>query len=76
MYTILSRAVSRETQATSIGLRATGNRVAGITLPVIMGAVAQVWGLNATFYVTGGLLLAILAASGIGISMVHRKAPA
>jgi MFS family permease len=76
MYTILSDAVSREIQATSIGLRATGNRVAGITLPIIMGAVAQVWGLNATFYVTGGLLLAILAASGIGISMVHRKAPA
>jgi sugar phosphate permease len=76
MYTILSQAVNRETQATSIGLRATGNRVAGITLPLIMGGVAQVWGLNATFYVTGGLLLTILAASGIGIATIHRKAPA
>ena len=73
MYTILSDAVSRETQATSIGLRATGNRVAGISLPIIMGGVAQVWGLNATFFVSGGLLLAILAGSGIAIARIHGK---
>ncbi len=67
MYTILSRAASRETQATAIGLRATGNRVAGITLPILMGAVAETWGLAATFFVTGGLLLLILGGSAIAI---------
>jgi MFS family permease len=69
MYTILSRAVSREIQATAIGLRATGNRVAGIILPLILGGVAELWGLSTTFYVTGGLLLSILAAAGIWIAV-------
>jgi sugar phosphate permease len=73
MYTILSRAVSRETQATAIGLRATGNRVAGITLPILMGAVAETWGLAATFFVTGGLLLLILGGSAIAIMGQKRE---
>lgn len=72
MYTILARANSRDTQATAIGLRATGNRVAGLVLPVLMGAIAEHWGLNATFYITGGLLLLILAGSGIAIAG-HRR---
>lgn len=69
MYSILSRAVSREIQATAIGLRATGNRVAGIGLPLILGGVAEIWGLNATFYVTGALLLATLAVVGTWIAI-------
>lgn len=74
MYTILSRAVTPETQATSIGLRATGNRVAGIILPVLMGAIAQHWGISATFFVTGGLLLVILAGCGFAIAGHQRPA--
>ncbi|MFM2130509.1 MAG: hypothetical protein RL477_2055 [Pseudomonadota bacterium] len=74
MYTILSKAVSPETQATSIGLRATGNRVAGMVLPIIMGAIAQHWGLAATFFVTGGLLLLILA--GCAIAIIGHQKPA
>jgi len=68
MYRILSNAVSPETQATAIGLRATGNRVANLMLPVFMGAIAQFWGLNATFYVTGTLMLSILAGMGIWVA--------
>ena len=68
MYRILSNAVRPETQATAIGLRATGNRVANLMLPVFMGAIAQFWGLNATFYVTGTLMLSILAGMGIWVA--------
>jgi MFS family permease len=71
MYGILSRAVGPEIQATAIGLRSTGNRVMALILPVLMGAIAEVWGLNATFYVTGGILLLILAVLGIWIGIRH-----
>ncbi len=73
MYTLLSEAVTREAQATSIGLRATGNRVATLVVPVFMGAVAQFWGLHATFYVTGAVLLLILAATGLWIRIAPRQ---
>ncbi len=71
MYGILSRAVGPEIQATAIGLRSTGNRVAALFLPVMMGAIAEIWGLNATFYVTGGMMLAILLVLGLWIVLRH-----
>jgi len=71
MYGILSRAVGPDIQATAIGLRSTGNRVMALILPVLMGAIAEIWGLNATFYVTGGMLLMILVLLGIWIT-VHQ----
>lgn len=76
MYTILSNAVNRETQATAIGLRATGNRVAGVVLPIVMGLIAEFWGLNATFFVTGALLLATLAGTGLWMHLRQRQAAA
>lgn len=69
MYTILSRAVSKEAQATSIGLRQTGNRLAALILPILMGAIAEVWGLYATFFVTGALLLVVCAGMGLWIGL-------
>jgi hypothetical protein len=45
--------------------------VAALILPVMMGAIAEIWGLNATFYVTGAMLLAILAMLGIWIAVRH-----
>jgi MFS family permease len=74
MYSILSRAVGPEVQATAIGLRSTGNRVAALVLPVMMGAIAEVWGLNATFFITGGMLLAILVVLGTWIALYHPEA--
>jgi MFS family permease len=74
MYSTLSKAVSAETQGMAIGLRATGNRISALTVPVFMGAIAETWGLNATFYVTGGILLAILAMMGIWIAVKHPEA--
>jgi MFS family permease len=74
MYSTLSKAVTSETQGMAIGLRATGNRIAALTVPVFMGAIAEAWGLHATFFVTGGLLLFILAAMGIWIALRHPEA--
>jgi MFS family permease len=61
MFTYLSRAVSMNEQATSIGLRTTVNRLAALTLPVVMGAVAETWGVGPSFLIMGGVLLALLA---------------
>lgn len=69
MYNILSSAVTKETQATSIGLRQTGNRIATLIIPVFMGAVAELWGLHATFYVTGTILLVVCAAMGLWVAL-------
>jgi predicted MFS family arabinose efflux permease len=60
MFTYLSRAVGVAEQATSIGLRTSVNRLAVLVLPVLMGAVAQIWGVGPSFLVIGGLLLAML----------------
>lgn len=61
MFTYLSRAVSMNEQATSIGLRTTVNRLAALILPVLMGAVAETWGIGPSFLIMGGLLLSLLA---------------
>jgi len=74
MYSTLSKAVSAGTQGMAIGLRATGNRVTALVLPVLMGAIAEAWGLHAAFYLTGGGLLAMLVAIGIWIAVRHPEA--
>ncbi len=74
MYSTLSKAVTAETQGMAIGLRATGNRLAALGLPVFMGAIAEAWGLYATFYVSGGILLFVLAVMGLWIAFRHPEA--
>lgn len=62
MFTYLSRNVGVSEQATSIGLRTTVNRLAVLILPVVMGAVAELWGVGPSFLVMGGVLLFLLFA--------------
>jgi MFS family permease len=47
-------------QGKGVGLRTTANRLAILITPVIMGAVAEVLGIHASFYVTGLILLAMM----------------
>lgn len=73
MFTYLSRAVSMNEQATSIGLRTTVNRLAALVMPVAMGAVAEAWGVGPSFLIIGGLLLLLLAAI---VFALRRRGPA
>lgn len=57
MYSLLSRAVPPEVQGATVGLRNTVTRFASIVTPAVMGAVAGLWGVEASFYVMGGILL-------------------
>ena len=47
-------------QGKAVGLRTTVNRLAILGVPVIMGAIAEVLGIAASFYVVGGFLIALM----------------
>ena len=56
-FSLLSRAVPAEVQGATVGLRNTVTRFASIVTPAVMGAVAGLWGVEASFYVMGAILL-------------------
>jgi predicted MFS family arabinose efflux permease len=62
MFSALSRAVTREQQARSVGLRTTVNRIATMGVPPIMGAVAEFAGVTWSFVIMGAGILGFCAA--------------
>lgn len=62
MFTYLSRSVRPSEQGLSIGLRSTANRLSVMVMPVMMGAAAEIFSVSTSFYIMGGLFLAMLAA--------------
>ncbi|MEE8516337.1 MAG: MFS transporter, partial [Alphaproteobacteria bacterium] len=68
MYSILSTAVGPGNQGTSIGLRSTANRLSSIIFPVVMGAIAEVWGIGTSFLIMGAAILAMLGVTGIWLT--------
>ncbi|MFM2130508.1 MAG: hypothetical protein RL477_2054, partial [Pseudomonadota bacterium] len=61
VISITSRVVGRGEQGKAVGLRTTANRLAATFMPVLMGAVVQWAGIAASFWITGGAVLALLA---------------
>lgn len=63
MLTLLSQGAGAHQQGSVAGLRAAANRLAAITLPLLMGVVAEILGLAYAFVVLGlGLLATLLIA--------------
>ncbi|HEY4134123.1 MAG TPA: MFS transporter [Alphaproteobacteria bacterium] len=62
MFSIQSAAAGRENQGAVVGLRITANRVCGAVLPPIMGFLADHYSIEASFLLTGLLLLIGCAA--------------
>ncbi|MFN4281311.1 MAG: MFS transporter [Alphaproteobacteria bacterium] len=58
IFAIQSAAVGRDAQGAVVGLRITANRFCGAILPPIMGVLADQFGMEASFLLTGLLLLA------------------
>lgn len=56
LISILAQSAGKA-QGKGVGLRTTANRLSILITPVIMGAVAEGLGLQASFYITGGILL-------------------
>lgn len=71
LVSVLSRSVSRQEQGRSIGLRTTVNRLATIIVPPIMGFFAEHFDIEASFALTGGLVLAICA--GLSVMALRMK---
>jgi MFS family permease len=57
-----SKIVGRGEQGKVVGLRTTANRFGATFLPVLMGAVVQIFGIAPSFYVTGGVVILAMAA--------------
>jgi MFS family permease len=62
MISIPAKAVPKDSQGISVGLRISLNRLVQTLLPLVMGGVVHVIGLEASFLATGGLLLLIVGS--------------
>ena len=67
---ILGRSLATESQGKGVGLRTTANRIANLLIPVVMGAVAELAGLENSFYIVGGGILFLL---GLVVVFVARS---
>jgi len=69
MISVMASASAPEIQGQTVGLRTTANRAASTVIPIAMGVMVEVIGLNASFYVMGILMLA--ACLGIWVMMMR-----
>jgi DHA1 family tetracycline resistance protein-like MFS transporter len=65
MLTIGTRSVEEHQQGMALGLRLMINRIGGAAVPLFMGFLAEMIGLEDSFYWIGGVGAAILAVCGI-----------
>jgi sugar phosphate permease len=65
MYGLLSHEVAGSRHGASVGLRNVVVRLGGIIVPAVMGVVADAYGVEASFYVVGAVLL--LATAGLAV---------
>lgn len=67
MISIASRTVAPRLQGRVAALRISFNRLGGALVPVIMGAIAEVIGLENAFYVLGGTGIALLGGLSVWV---------
>jgi len=71
MLSLLSEATPPQHQGIAAGLRATVNRLGNLVVPVMMGALVQIFGLDLSFVLTG-IILSIGAAAMLFYAIKHR----
>ena len=59
MISIMSKSAGRTAQGRAVGLRTTTNRLASVVIPIAMGAVIEVTGIESGFLIIGGILLVL-----------------
>lgn len=65
VITLVLRGAGRANQGKAIGLRGTANRTASILSPLVMGAIAEVAGLENAFYIVGVAVSGGMAAIAV-----------
>ncbi|HXP05264.1 MAG TPA: MFS transporter [Stellaceae bacterium] len=61
MFSVQAKAVGPYRQGAVVGLRQTMNRLAAIVIPPVMGAIADAWGMTASFVILGAFLMLLCA---------------
>ena len=67
MFSMQTRAVSRDRQGSMVGLRVTNNRLSSIITPMAMGVVVEHFGIENGFVIVGAVLLLACTALMIGV---------
>ncbi len=65
ILSVLTRCAGTERQGISVGLRATMNRTASLTVPVLMGAIVGATTLATGFFAMGAIIVTIVAIMGV-----------
>ena len=68
----ISKAVGLEAQGRSMALRTTASRLASTIVPVIMGIVAELVGIEDSFFIVGAAVILVLAL----IALIVGRSPA
>lgn len=68
MISIMARATGGKNQGKSAGLRTTANRLSSMLIPVVMGAVVELVGIEASFYILGGVLIGLMGLVGLHVN--------
>lgn len=68
MFSMQTRAVSRDRQGSMVGLRVTNNRLSSIITPIGMGVVVEYAGIENGFIIVGSVLLGACILLGIAIA--------
>ena len=72
ILSVLTRGVETKHQGLSVGLRATTNRIASLTVPVVMGAIVAKYTLATGFFTMGTIILLIVFVMGIVLTKILR----
>ncbi|PPR09893.1 MAG: hypothetical protein CFH41_02276 [Alphaproteobacteria bacterium MarineAlpha11_Bin1] len=64
ILSVLTRGAGTEQQGLSVGLRATMNRTASLTVPISMGVIVGATSLSTGFFITGGAIIAVTLVMG------------
>ena len=73
ILSVLTRGAGTEQQGLSVGLRATMNRTASLTVPIAMGAIVSATTLATGFFITGGCIIAITGLMGVVLVRVLKN---
>ena len=68
MFSMQTRAVSRDRQGSMVGLRVTNNRLSSIITPMAMGVIVEYAGIENGFIVVGSVLLLACIALAIAVA--------
>lgn len=73
ILSVLTRSAGTDQQGISVGLRATMNRTASLTVPVLMGAIVGATSLATGFFAMGAIILGIVGIMAIYLVRVLRN---